>query len=192
MTMPRENDTLFETLDRPVKIRGCDCPGCAEAGDYRAPKTRALTDYYWFCLTHVREYNAAWDYFAGMSGAEIETHIRKASVWDRPSWPMSGWREREQQLREDIFREFFADGETREKAPPMPKAEMEALAALELQPPVTFAAIKAQYRILVKRHHPDANGGSRDAEEKFKILNHAFTVLRGIYEVDDGAADSVK
>ncbi len=185
--MPRYQDTIFETLDRPVKLRACDCPGCSEAGDYRAPKTRALTDYYWFCLTHVREYNAAWDYFAGLSGDEIENKIRSATVWERPTWPMGSWREREKNLRDEVFREFFSDdGEApREKAPPMPKSERDALAMLELTPPVNFAAIKAQYRVLVKRHHPDANGGSREAEEKFKDINQAFAVLRVIYETDE-------
>jgi hypothetical protein len=185
MTMPRYPDTIFETLDRPVKTRACDCPGCIEPADYRAPKTRALTDYYWFCLAHVREYNAAWDYFAGMSGADIETHVRAAMVWDRPSWPMGPQRERERQMRENIFREFFADGPVADKAPPMPKAERDALNALELTPPVDFMAIKAQYRVLVKRHHPDLHNGSRDAEEKFKNINLAFTTLRRIYETDD-------
>jgi hypothetical protein len=186
--MPSFDDTIFETLDRPVKIRTCDCPGCGEPGDYRAPKTRALADYYFFCLDHVREYNASWDYFAGMTGSEIEQHIRQATVWDRPSWPLGEWHMREQKLRDEIQREFFngaANGEPFPPAPPMPQAERDALAALELLPPVGFTDIKAQYRVLVKRHHPDANGGSREAEEKFKSINQAFAVLRGIYDTEE-------
>jgi DnaJ domain len=177
-------DMFFE--DRPVKVRGCDHPGCAEKGDYRAPKDKALSDYYWFCLDHVRDYNKNWDYFAGMSMAEIENYIRKAAVWERPSWPMGEAKKREQDLRDHVAREFFGDGAASEKqtAPPMPKAEKDALAALELAPPVTFEAIKAQYRILVKRHHPDANGGAFEAEEKFKVINQAFTVLKQIYGVE--------
>ena len=182
MSMPPFEDFLYETLDRPVKVRVCDCAGCGQPGDYRAPKNRALTDYYFFCLNHVREYNAAWDYFAGMSGTEIEAHVRNAVVWDRPSWPMGQWRAYEAQLREEILKEFFAEEATRETSPPMPKAEREALVVLELAPPVTFAAIKAQYRALVKRHHPDLHGGSEAAGEKFKSLNEAFAVLKRIYE----------
>ena len=45
-----------------------------------------------------------------------------------------------------------------------------------------FAAIKAQYRILVKKHHPDLHGGDREIEEKFKDINQAFATLRRIYE----------
>ena len=176
----------FAFSDRPVRLRACDCAGCTEAGDYRAPRSRAhLNEYYWFCLDHVREYNRQWDYFSGMNSAEIEEQIRSATVWDRPSWPMGDWGAREQKLRDEVMREFFSDGDstaTRSPpAPPMPVAEREALMLLELTPPVSFAAIKAQYRTLVKRHHPDANGGSRDAEEKFKNINHAFTLLKQIY-----------
>ena len=176
----RRSDSLYGQ-DRPVRVRGCDGPGCVAPGDYRAPRDRALSDYYFFCLSHVREYNRNWDYFSGMSGGEIENYIRDAGVWERPSWPLGQWKIREQNLRDEVLREFFADEAPAQPSPSMPKAERDALLELELKPPVTFIAIKAQYRALVKRHHPDANDGSREAEEKFKSINQAFTVLKGIY-----------
>jgi DnaJ-domain-containing protein 1 len=156
-------------------------------GDYRAPKNRDLTEYYWFCLEHVREYNSHWDYFAGMSASDIENHIRKAVVWERPSWPIGNWRQQEQNLRDHVMHEFFSEESAAphaRNAPPLPKAERDALEMLELTPPVTFIAVKTQYRALVKRHHPDANGGSPEAEEKFKSINQAFAVLKNIYEGD--------
>ena len=180
-------DTYYEYDDRPVKVRGCESPGCGQTGDYRAPKNRDLTEHYWFCLDHVRDYNKQWDYFAGMSAAEIESHIRKATVWERPSWPMGNWRAQEQKLREQVMREFFSGDADFQPVPPMPKAEREALDVLELTAPVTFAAIKMQYRALVKLHHPDANGGSREAEERFKCINQAFAVLKGLYEGETAA-----
>lgn len=181
--MPPFEEYAF--TDRPVKVRVCDCPGCHQAGEYRAPKNRDLADYWWFCLDHVREYNRGWDYFAGMGIDEIEIQIRRATVWERPSWPIGGWREREQHLRDSIMSEFFGGAGPEPSAPPMPKAERDALKDLELTPPVNFTSIKAQYRLLVKRHHPDANGGSAASEEKFKNINQAFAVLRKIYEMDD-------
>lgn len=186
MGTSRYHDPYLATLGRPVRVRGCDCAGCDQAGDYRAPKAPdQLTDYYWFCLDHVRAYNAAWDFFAGKSEAEIEGSIRKATVWERPSWPMGEWQKRENELRDTVAREFFSDGDGAFRtaaAPPMTVGEREALATLELAPPVDFTAVKAQYRLLVKRWHPDANGGAREAEEKFKTINHAFATLRAIYE----------
>lgn len=186
MSMPSYEELYFETLDRPVRTRGCDCPGCSEPGDYRAPKSRALTDYYFFCLSHVRKYNASWDYFAGMSGDQIEDHIRRATVWERPTWPMGEWHAREQKLREDVMRDFFNEEPANDPTPPVPPFERDALAVLGLKPPATFVAIKTQYRALVKQHHPDLHGGSREAEEMFKCINQAFAVLRDIYEPGDG------
>src|SRR5437868_5385867 len=75
MAKPRPFD--FEKVLRlhrpPVAERRCDISGCDCVGEYRAPKSpRQLTDYFWFCLDHVRAYNASWDYYAGMSTDEIE------------------------------------------------------------------------------------------------------------------------
>ena len=185
------NDTYFETSDRPVKLRLCDHPSCGEKGDYRAPKSRDhLNDYYFFCLSHVRAYNQAWDYFSGLSPDQVEAYTRDATVWERPSWPLGQWGVAERALRDKALHYIFGDNikqETEHPAPPMPLAERDALTVLELQPPVTFAAIKAQYRVLVKKHHPDLhanknNGADRENEEKFKNISQAFALLRKIYE----------
>ena len=80
------SDPIFEAATNPP-MRACDHPGCIGAGDFRAPKSRLdLHDYHWFCLEHVRAYNSAWNYYAGMSDAEIEAEIRHDTVWQRPSW----------------------------------------------------------------------------------------------------------
>ena len=64
-------------------------PGCHEAGEYRAPKSRTtLNDYHWFCLEHVRAYNAGWDFYKGMSPAEVEAQLRADTSWQRPTWPI--------------------------------------------------------------------------------------------------------
>ena len=56
---------------------------------YRAPRSpERLTEYWWFCLLHVRTYNAAWNYYAGMSDSQVEADIRRDTVWQRPSWPL--------------------------------------------------------------------------------------------------------
>jgi len=185
-------DTYFETSDRPVKLRLCDHPACGQAGDFRAPKSRdKLNDYYFFCLDHVRDYNKAWDFFSGLTPEEVEHYTRDATVWERPSWPLGQWGVNERNLRDKAMRDIFGDasagGEEAPKyAPAMSLAERESLGVLELTPPVDFAAIKAQYRILVKKHHPDLHGGDRETEEKFKNINQAFSTLRHIYE---GAQD---
>jgi curved DNA-binding protein CbpA len=46
---------------------------------------------------------------------------------------------------------------------------------------VTFAAIKVRYKELVKRFHPDANGGDRTNEDRLKTVNQAYATLRKAY-----------
>ena len=77
------------TAEPEPPVRPCDHPGCEAGGDFRAPKSRLELDrYYWFCLEHVRAYNVAWNYYAGMSDSEIEAEIRRDTVWQRPSWKL--------------------------------------------------------------------------------------------------------
>lgn len=174
------------------EVRRCDRPDCTAAGEFRAPKARdRLNEYFWFCLDHVREYNQAWNYHAGLSVEELERMIRMDTVWQRPSWPMGNNRHREDRLRERVWREFgdaagqgagFRAGageDRRNGEPPRRRSEeQDALAVLDLDYPVDFQSVKARYKELVKRHHPDANGGSREAEEKLKTINRAYSVLK--------------
>ncbi len=171
--------------EMPVRaVRGCDWPGCAADGDFRAPRDRdRLTDYFWFCLAHVRDYNAAWNYYQGMSEDEIEADIRADTVWRRPSWPFIKALHNASFRSSAMFDDLGAAAE-----PPRPPAdggvgavEIRALAVLDLSPPVTVAVVKARYKALVKKHHPDANGGSKAAEERFKEISDAYrTVLNAI------------
>ena len=52
------------------------------------------------------------------------------------------------------------------------------MAIFNLSHPITLADVKTRYKELVKRHHPDANGGDKAAEERFKLITQAYTVLR--------------
>ena len=176
-------------IDIPVEpprgqVRTCQYPGCREDGIYRAPVARdRLNEYYWFCLDHVRTYNLSWDYFRGMNETEIERQRRRDTVWERPSWPFghfgAGQAGGDDPHVHDPFG-FFSEGPGR--APPGPlSAEQEALAVLDLEQPVTFEDIRARYKILVKKLHPDANGGNPEAEERLKAVNQAYAALKVSY-----------
>jgi diguanylate cyclase (GGDEF)-like protein len=64
----------------------------------------------------------------------------------------------------------------------VPAQLWEPLATLGLGWPVTLEAARARYKELAKRDHPDANGGSRDAEERQKTLNVAYAAIRAVLE----------
>ena len=59
-----------------------------------------------------------------------------------------------------------------------PRERLEALALFDLTPPFDLDALKRRYKSLVKRYHPDANGGSRESEELLKHINHAYNYLK--------------
>ena len=188
--------------------RACDHPGCSAVGEFPAPQAPdRLRDYYWFCLDHVREYNKAWNFCSGMSERDIDTMVRADTCWQRPTWPLGGWRAAEDRLRAHSYR-YYREGQDAATGPGQeangnarddgdgsrsrfqrgyderrrPRTEEEkALTILDLSAPVDFATIKARYKTLVKKHHPDANGGSREAEEKLKSINRAYGTLKASY-----------
>lgn len=49
---------------------------------------------------------------------------------------------------------------------------------LEVSQAATELEIKTSYRQLVKRYHPDVNGGSQEAEQRFKLIKEAYETLR--------------
>jgi len=76
-------------LTEPDPECDCDWPECDGAGVHRAPRDRNnLRDYFWFCLSHVRDYNKSWNYFDGMETNEYQAMARSTAKWDRPTWPI--------------------------------------------------------------------------------------------------------
>ncbi len=154
------------------------------AGEYRAPRARDQLDQYrWFCLEHVRDYNKNWDYFAGLGADAIEAHIRADTTWRRPVWPLGGRRAGGARICDPFG--LADDAGLAEKPPPrmdgseqLTSEEYDALATLELSWPINQSSLKSRYKELVKRHHPDANGGAPEAEEKIKEINAAYSTLR--------------
>jgi hypothetical protein len=130
----------------------------------------------------VRGYNAAWDYYKGMTPGEIEAQLRADTSWRRPSWPLGhlGGRLDESGVRDPLhileMAGFRPNGIRR--AHEAPSEMREPLATLGLSWPVTMTEVKSRYKELAKRHHPDANNGDRAAEERLKVINLAYAALR--------------
>lgn len=172
-------------------MRTCDHPDCDGEGRYPAPiSADELRHYYWFCLDHVRAYNAAWNFFAGMSSEEIDGFRQADLTWHRPTWRIG--------MRPSFNGTFTAEGvhdrfglfnrsrfgdhgrfQGGAAVAPVASSEREALSVMDLDPSVTVKDIKRRFKELVKRFHPDANGGDKAAEEKLKIVIQAYRFLRG-------------
>lgn len=161
----------------------CDYPGCSETAGYRAPRGRdALRSYYWFCLEHVRQYNAKWDYYRGMTPGQIEMQLRADTSWQRPSWKLGniGGRVTIDDLHDplEILRQRGKRA-AQERATRLAPTNLRAhLAQLDLSCPTTLEEVKSRYRLLARRHHPDTNASDEKAAERFKAIGSAYRALR--------------
>lgn len=201
MTSRRRSEAFSSSRrDHPrVAAHTCAWPDCAEPAEYRAPRDRTLRDYDWYCLEHVRLFNRNWNYYADMSEDEVEESVRADVTWQRPSWKLghihagleattAAYRAFKTGRVKDTFH-FFED-ETREHAeetrrnreyaagrPQRGTDQDQALRVMELEWPLTKDDLKARYKDLVKRYHPDLNPGDKACEERFKAVNQAYKTL---------------
>ena len=168
------------TQNRPARpYPPCDRPGCKEPGLYPAPKGRGLEgQYHRFCLDHVREYNKTYNYFAGLPDEAVAKHQKEDVVGHRPgrlgSIPKARNRKPREGERPGGFAHRFTaydpfglfperDAKTAAGTPErtLKRAERKCLRQLNLEDSATKADIKARFKELVKRLHPDHNKGDR-------------------------------
>lgn len=168
-----------------------------EDGVHPAPKSRdRLRDYFWFCKSHAREYNAAWDYCRGLGQSQIDAIIRQDVTWGRPTWPLGLQKDAQKASQSGDFSSmrdstgFFSDTFDENTPPPEEGStlgtERWAMRALDLVPPLTLTALKARYKELAKQLHPDVNGGDAEAEERLKRINLAYGALRATLSSQPG------
>ena len=174
--------------------RECESPGCREAGEFRAPGPRAPGfdgpgDWRWFCLEHVREFNAGYDWFEGMSAEEI---LAAQS-------PIAGWRTETRAFRADAgvdgmprwadfddpldaigarANDVRARAAGRQEYARFTAREREALGVMGLDPQADRQRLRRRYSELVRRYHPDRNGGDRSQEGRLQRVVEAYQLLR--------------
>ncbi len=166
----------------------CDHPGCTAKGEYRAPKDRRLKEYYWFCLKHVQEYNAKWNYYADETWAEEDEKIKRKmhfqygfgskvqyqfgyDLWDEAAFFDSGYNNQNSNY------EYSRDGIY------FTIEERQCIRTLEMSVrDITPQSLKKQYKALAKKYHPDLNKEDAQAEEKFKQISAAYQRLKDKFE----------
>lgn len=186
-------------------IPTCSWDGCDQPGTYRAPiGHRSTAQYRSFCLEHVRAYNQSFDYFAGMKGDEVEDHIlRAAATGERPTWRVgtngngrgahsTGRRDNGPRQGPEFSGRRFSDplnifartarfqGKQNAKARERRVLEPDrrAFETLGLDGYHPADEIKKAYKALVKKHHPDANGGDRASEDRLRAIIAAYSHLK--------------
>ena len=177
--------------------RGCEAPGCREAGEFRAPGRRpngfdGPGDWRWFCLEHVREFNAGYDWFEGMSAEEIlaaqspiagwrtesRTFRPDAGVDGVPRWadyadPLDAIAARARGIRSRAEREGRMAASGR-----FSREEAQALETMGLGSDTDRTRLRRRYSELVRRYHPDRNGGDRKHEAQLNAVVEAYQLLR--------------
>jgi hypothetical protein len=169
--------------------------GCHEPAEFRAPlSNREPGDrggWQWFCLDHVRAFNARYNFFDGLSPDEIHT----------AQSPLAGWERVVNEAGREAFHFGDAHGVFDEARPRSgsgsgsrsgpasstrasaarrwPEAsDARALGALGLDDAATGSDVRRIYKTLVRRYHPDGNGGDRTHEGKLQAVVSAYTHLR--------------
>lgn len=184
----------------------CEWPECNSTAPHRAPKGRGREREYWhFCLNHVREYNQSYNFFQGMAPEAVANYQKDALTGHRPTWKMgANGATKGKKSKADIDLESAIDpfsvfsemngrgrwrpgpgsgAETKTETRKVFNAERKALQVMGLGPDATLETVKAKYKLLVKQHHPDANGGDRSTEDRLieiiKAYNYLKTVVPG-------------
>lgn len=174
----------------------CQAPGCKQAGEFRAPGSRSPGfdgpgEWRWFCLDHVREFNAAYDWFKGMSAEEILAAQHPSAGWSNSSTRRAfradagvdgvpRWADFDDPLdaigaRASDIRRRAAGGAEFARFTPRERA---ALNTMGLLPGTDRTNLRRRYSELVRRCHPDRNGGDRSHETRLSRVVEAYQLLR--------------
>lgn len=175
----------------------CDHEGCKRPGEFRAPQGRGREGkFFLFCMEHVKEYNASYNYFAGMNDEALAAYQKQEEIGHRPTWKL-GVNSRAARMAQrgraaasgdagpevhDAF-DIFGARRAQQAARPEPRLGVlaqKALDTLGLDESADSTAIKARYKELVKRFHPDANGGDRSREGRLQEILKAYQQLKSV------------
>ena len=171
----------------------CSHPGCTEAGEFRAPPADGARsgfdgpgDWRWLCLDHVRAFNDSYNYFSGMSPEEIEQAQTPYGGWERQTRafsangsPPPAWSDFVDPLDAigARFRARPADGPRRDGRE-LSETDRRSLRVLGLGTDADRRALRQRYADLVRRYHPDRNGGDRSHEKALQAVIQAYTQLK--------------
>jgi hypothetical protein len=189
----KPNTRFHGRVEAPGRL--CAEPGCDAAGEFRAPAT-GPTDgsegpgrYRWLCLDHVRAFNAGYNFFSGMNADEIAMAQRPYAGWERETraFTATGGSDRPPRWADFTdpldaigarFRHRMATEQVRDDGKPLSGADREALKVLGLGIDADRKALRGRYSELVRKFHPDRNGGDRSHEAALQRVVEAYHQLR--------------
>ena len=175
------------------RAQPCAHPGCESAGEFRAPPSDGRRasfdgpgDWRWLCLDHVRAFNDRYNYFAGMSTEEISEAQNPYGGWDRETRAFATLGDRPPRWADFTdpldaigarFQGAGADA-PRKDGRELSQADRKSLKVLGLGADADRRALRMRYAELVRRYHPDRNGGDRNHEKALQAVIDAYTALK--------------
>ena len=169
----------------------CAEPGCDAPGEFRAPGSNRPDfdgpgDWRWLCLDHVRAFNSGYNYFAGMSADEISDAQTPYGGWDRETRAFAAagasagprWADFVDPL--DAIGARFAERGPRQRRDgrELSEGDRKHLRVLGLDLDIDRKGLRRRYAELVRRYHPDRNGGDRSHETALQKVIAAYQQLR--------------
>jgi len=171
----------------------CAEPGCEAPGEFRAPVQGGRRpgfdgpgDWRFLCLDHVRAFNTGYNFFTGMSTEEIEAEQAPYGGWDRETRAFSPgagssprWADFVDPLDAIGARFARAADKERKDGRLLSDSDRKAMKVLGLDKDADRRALRTRYAELVRRYHPDRNGGDRSHEKALQDVISAYTQLKG-------------
>lgn len=171
--------------------QSCSHPGCDDAGEFRAPARHGTGggfdgpgQWQWLCLDHVRAFNDSYNFFSGMSPDEIEAAQRPYAGWERETRAFAAaphvgprWGDFSDPL--DAINTHFRQGNRpRSDGRPVSDQDRKLLKVMGLPLDADRRTLRKRYAELVRRYHPDRNGGDRTHEKALQEVIAAYTQLK--------------
>lgn len=171
----------------------CAQPGCREPGEFRAPPLEGPGHgfdgpggFRWLCFDHVRAFNSRYNFFNGMTAEEIHDAQRPLAGWERETRAFASnagdrpprWADFADPL-EAIQGRFGRNRPTgRQDGRVLTPGDRKALEVLGLGVDTSLRDVRQRYSELVRRYHPDRNGGDRGHEARLQQVVEAYQLLR--------------
>ena len=161
-------------------IKLCEHPGCKKPGKCRAPKTRELKEYWYFCQEHAAEYNKNWNYYDGMTDAEMEADW-ESRVFGAPlKEPHKTHMNADDYVK--FINQFLSGRDTFDRTPAtkraLPSPIITALKIFDLPVTASWNEVSARFRALANQYHPATAHNQADATIKFTQISNAYELLK--------------
>ena len=159
----------------------CDWNNCFEIGEYKAPVEKDNTkNYRLLCLSHIKEFNKNWNYFAGMNDDQICEFLKSDITWHKPTQSFSSSDNFFKILWNNALRNEFDKSKLKSQFS-FNHNDIRAFGILGVSVGLKWSKIQEKFKKLVKKLHPDMNAGNKKYEDKLKIITLAYTQLKNTY-----------